>query len=271
MKNKSNISPKKSHSQKIQSKSLRRVTTSATRDTTGEIRLNKFLAEAGVASRRKADELIVTGQVKINNNVVHELGVKVNPSNDIITVRNKPVFIEPKLVYILLNKPKDCITTASDEKGRTTVLDLVTTHYRIFPVGRLDRNTTGALLLTNDGELAYKLTHPKFGVLKTYHVQLGQSFKNIHLKKITSGMLIGDDYTAPCEAVILDPPSKKNLLVRLHEGKNRQIRRMFEDIGYDIEKLERTDYAGITTQGLKRGEWRYLHENEVKHLKKITL
>ena len=199
------------------------------------------------------------------------MGSKVDIARDIVTVQNKPVFIEAKLIYILLNKPKDCITTSSDEKGRTTVLNLIPKIHRVFSVGRLDRNTTGALLLTNDGDLAFRLTHPKFGVYKTYHVQVGQTIKIHQIKKLTSGMELGDDIeTAPCEALILDPPVNKNILVRLHEGKNRQIRRMFEALGFDVVKLDRTDYAGITTEGLKRGDWRYLHEHEVKYLKKLA-
>lgn len=260
--------PPDKHNQKTITR--QRLVTSATRISEGLIRLNKFIAETGVASRRKADELISSGKVKVNNRVVTELGIKINVAVDNVRVNDEPVYLEPKLIYILVNKPKDCITTVKDEKGRTTVLDLVPDVHRVFPIGRLDRHTTGALLLTNDGELAYRLMHPKFGVIKTYSVEIDQSLRRHHLIKLLGGMDIDEERTAPCEALILDPPARRKILIRLHEGKNRQVRRMFEALGYHVTKLDRVDYAGLTTQGLKRGEWRYLHEQEVRHLKKLV-
>ncbi len=248
-----------------------RLVTPAIRESEELIRLNKFLAEAGVASRRAADQLIAEGAVKVNGRIVRELGVKVRPGKDTVALRNKPLFIEAKLVYILLNKPKDCITTASDERGRHTVLELLPPAPRVFPVGRLDRNTTGALLLTNDGQLAHRLMHPSFGALKTYDAQIEPGLKRTDLAKLTGGMALGDEEDAsPCEAAILNPPENTRVLIRLHEGKNRQVRRMFEKLGYGVRRLDRVEYAGLSTEGIRRGEWRYLHEAEVRRLKKLV-
>ena len=234
------------------------------------MRLNKFLAEAGVASRRGSDAIIVEGVVMVNGKVVTDLGSKVDPTRDVVTVRGRQVHVEAQLVYVLLNKPKDCITTSSDESGRTTVMDLVPMHNRIYPVGRLDRNTTGVILLTNDGDLAYRLTHPKFQVPKIYVATIDKQMHREHLQVLRGGVRLDDGTTAPCEAEILDPPRNTVIALRLREGRNRQVRRMFEALEYDIRKLERVDYAGLTAEGLKRGAWRPLEEHEVKYLKKLT-
>lgn len=234
------------------------------------VRLNKYLAMCGVASRRKADELIQQGRVAVNGEVVTQLGVKINPQKDKVTVDGKPVKPEEKLVYIVLNKPKDCITTVKDEKGRRTVLDLVKVKQRIFPVGRLDRNTTGVLLLTNDGELAYRLMHPKYKVEKAYKVEIDKPIKPEDLEKLRRGIMLDGRMTEACDVYILPNSDKKEIGITIHEGRYRQIRRMFERLGYKVRKLHRVSFGGITVSGMKRGEWRYLTEKEIKKLKRLV-
>lgn len=234
------------------------------------IRLNKYLAMCGVASRRKADELIQQGRVEVNGKVVTQLGLKINPQKDKVTVDGKPAKPEEKLVYIVINKPKDCITTIRDEKGRRTVLDLVKVKQRIFPVGRLDRNTTGVLLLTNDGELAYRLMHPKYKVEKAYKVEIDKPIKPEDIEKLKHGIMLDGRKTEACDVYILPNSDRKEIGITIHEGRYRQIRRMFERLGYKVKKLHRVSFGGITVSGMKRGEWRYLTKNEVKRLKKIT-
>ncbi|MCZ7557999.1 MAG: pseudouridine synthase [Bacteroidia bacterium] len=236
----------------------------------GEIRLNKFLAEAGVMSRRKADELIRSGVVRVNGTVVTELGVKVDASKDNVSVRGTPVYIQTQLVYILLNKPKDCITTTDDEKGRRTVMELVPPEPRVFPVGRLDRNTTGAILLTNDGELANQLTHPSFHAPKTYLAEVEQKMQPGDVDRLRRGVRLDDGMTAPCEVELLDPPANNHLGIVLHEGRNRQVRRMLETLGYTVKKLDRIAFGNLTLEGLRRGAWRYLETDEVRALKKLV-
>jgi pseudouridine synthase len=246
----------------------RRVT-GALREETTEMRLNKFLALAGVAARRKADELIESGVVRVNGKIITTLGVRVNPTKDEVSVQGTPVHIENRLVYILLNKPKDCITTTSDEKDRATVLELVPEFPRVYPVGRLDRNTTGVLLLTNDGDLAYKLMHPKFSVPRVYVAFLKSKIRNADVVRLQEGVDIGEgEMTSPCQVDILNIPENTTVGLVLREGKNHEVRRMFEAIDNEVLKLERVEYAGFTTAGLKRGGWRYLAENEVEKLKK---
>ena len=234
------------------------------------MRLNRFLAEAGVAARRKADEMIVAGLVQVNGKKVTQLGMQIDPVHDEVRVNGAPVYIDNQLVYIVLNKPKDCITTTDDELGRNTVLDLVPHHSRLYPVGRLDRNTTGVILLTNDGDLAFRLTHPKFHAPKIYKVELHQAIKSQELAVLRRGIRLDDGMTAPCEAELLDPPRNLTVGIVLHEGRNRQVRRMFEAIGHDVKKLERLEFAGLTASGLKRGGWRYLDEHEIGRLRKIA-
>ncbi len=234
------------------------------------IRLNKYLAMCGVASRRKADELIQQGRVEVNGKVVTQLGLKINPQKDKVTVDGKLVKPEEKLVYIVINKPKDCITTVRDEKGRRTVLDLVKVKQRIFPVGRLDRNTTGVLLLTNDGELAYRLMHPKYKVEEAYKVEIDKPIKPEDIEKLKSGIMLDGRKTEACDVYILPNSDRKEIGITIHEGRYRQIRRMFERLGYKVRKLHRVSFGGITVSGMKRGEWRYLTESEIKRLKKLT-
>jgi 23S rRNA pseudouridine2605 synthase len=234
------------------------------------MRLNKFIAEAGVAARRKADGLIESGVVRVNGKVVTELGAKVHPDRDEISVRGTPVYIQSQLYYILLNKPKDCITTTDDESGRRTVMDLIPAVHHVYPVGRLDRNTTGALLLTNDGDLANKLMHPRFDAPKNYIVEVEQRVKSQHIRDLRHGIKLDDGMTSPCEAEILDSPRNTIIGITLHEGRNRQVRRMFETLGYSVRKLDRISYAGLSLARLKRGAWRYLDENEVRALKNLV-
>ena len=231
------------------------------------IRLNKFLSLAGVASRRKADDLIISGVVTVNGKRVTELGSKVNPSTERVFVSGKQVVLFDKHLYIILNKPKDCITTTKDEKGRRTVLDLVRVKERVYPVGRLDRNTTGALILTNDGELANRLMHPRYEVKKAYEVELDRELSAESLKALRTGVSIAGQRTSPAEVYVLPRTSRRRVGIIIHEGKNRQVRRMFEACGYDVKKLHRVSDGPITIEGLARGEWRFLSKREVAALK----
>jgi 23S rRNA pseudouridine2605 synthase len=234
------------------------------------IRLNKFLALAGIGSRRSNDELILSGDVKVNGKVVQELGVKVNPHRDSVTVRGNQVFVEQKLHYLILNKPKDTITTVKDERGRTTVMDLVKVRERVYPIGRLDRNTTGVLLLTNDGELANALTHPRREVERIYHVRLERGLLDGDVKKLMQGVRLEDGVAKASYIEMLKKSKRRELFLSLLEGRNREVRRMFEVLGYDVKKLDRISFAGITTTGLSRGKWRKLQHKEVEHLKKVS-
>jgi 23S rRNA pseudouridine2605 synthase len=231
------------------------------------LRLNRFLAMGGIASRRKCDEIIASGLVKINGKVVKELGIKVS-SKDKVTVNGKIVHIREKKVYIVLNKPNDYITTAKDEKGRKTVLDLVKINERIFPIGRLDRKTVGVLLLTNDGELANKLMHPKYLIEKEYKVKLNKSINKNDMKKVVSGINLEDGSASASEIYL--GMNESEVFVTVHEGRNHLVRRMFEKLGYSVEKLERIRYASIISHGLNRGDWRNLKSSEVLTLKELV-
>ncbi len=230
------------------------------------VRLNKYIAEGGIASRRKADEIIAAGKVKINGKTVKELGTKVRP-DDLVTIDGDPVSPVQKNIYILLNKPKDTITTASDDMGRKTVLDIVRKNMRLFPVGRLDRNTTGAILITNDGELAHRLTHPRYEIERIYNVGLNKELKLEDAKNISKGVKLEDGMTGPCE-VLIYPDDKRKAMLILREGKNREVRRIFEILGYEVKKLDRKEFAGISTSGLKRGAYRHLERKEILTLRK---
>jgi 23S rRNA pseudouridine2605 synthase len=224
---------------------------------------------AGISSRRAADELITNGEVTVNGAVVTELGVKVNPDTDIVMLNGSRISVAQRLVYVLLHKPKDVITTASDERDRRTVLDLVNVRERIYPVGRLDRNTTGVLLLTNDGMLANMLMHPSSEVTKTYHVSLDKGLDVVHADKLSQGVYLEDGKTAPTEIHIIPGTKNREIVIHMHEGRNRQVRRMFESLGYEVERLHRTHYAGLTVSGIGRGGWRFLTEKEIQHLKSL--
>jgi 23S rRNA pseudouridine2605 synthase len=230
----------------------------------GKIRLNKYIANAGICSRREADDLIKSGVIKVNGKVVDELGFRVSPS-DKIQYGDQTLSKEVKR-YLLLNKPKDYITTATDPDGRKTVMELVKSmcKERLYPVGRLDRNTTGLLLMTNDGELAKKLTHPSHQVKKIYQVTLDKNLKALDLKKISEGLTLEDGLAEVDEvAYVGEGNDKSEIGIALHSGKNRIVRRIFEHLGYEVVKLDRTYFAGLTKKDLPRGKSRLLTEKEL--------
>ena len=232
------------------------------------MRLNRFLANAGICSRREADEYITAGVITVNGKVVDELGAKVLPA-DHVMFHNQPVRSERK-IYILLNKPKDCITTAEDTHDRTTVLDIVKNacSERIYPVGRLDRNTTGVLLLTNDGDLAVRLTHPKFDKKKIYHVVLDRPIETADFEKILAGVQLDDDLFIAADALeYIKEDDNKQLGIEIHSGQNRVVRRIFEKLGYKIVRLDRVYFAGLTKKNIPRGKYRFLNEREINMLK----
>ena len=234
-----------------------------------EIRLQKYLAECGVASRRKCEEYILQGDVQVNNKVVTELGTKVNPKIDIVKFKNKEVKIEEKHIYILINKPIGYVTTVSDQFDRDTVLDLVKVKERIVPVGRLDMYTSGALILTNDGDFVFKVTHPKHEITKTYTVTLKGIIQANEIEQLQKGVKIDDYITKPAKVKILKTDLEKDISrieITIHEGKNRQVRKMCEAIGKKVLALQRSKIGNIGVKDLKIGEWRYLKKEEIKGL-----
>lgn len=240
------------------------------KDENGEIRLNRYIAQSGICSRREADELIALGEVKVNGKAVTELGTKVT-KNDIIVVNDELIKNE-RLVYLVLNKPKGFITSLDDPEGRETVMELVkrACKERIYPVGRLDRNTTGILLFTNDGDLAKKLTHPSHQVRKIYHVVLDKPLTGNDMQQITEGVMLDDGLAkADVIAYVGTGNDKKEIGIELHSGKNRIVRRIFEHLGYSVVKLDRVSFAGITKKDLPRGRWRFLEDREISFLKMV--
>ena len=236
-------------------------------DPNEQIRLNKYMSNAGICSRREADEFIQQGLVKVNGQVVTELGTKITHS-DVVEYDEKVVTLQSKC-YILLNKPKDCVTTSDDPHGRTTVMDLVkgACNERIYPVGRLDRNTTGVLLLTNDGDLASKLTHPKFVKKKIYHEWCDRDISEEDTQRIADGIEL-DDGPIHADAISYATETDRNQAgIEIHSGRNRIVRRIFESLGYHVTKLDRVYFAGLTKKNLPRGRWRYLTQEEVNYLK----
>lgn len=236
-------------------------------DPTVPVRLNKYLANAGICSRREADEFIQAGVVSVNGQVVTELGTKVLRTDD-IRIHDQKVSMEKK-VYVLLNKPKDCVTTSDDPQQRKTVMDLVKNACpeRIYPVGRLDRNTTGVLLLTNDGDLASKLTHPKFLKKKIYHVFLDKKVTAHDMQQIATGITLEDGEVHADAIEYASATDKSQVGIEIHSGKNRIVRRIFESLGYRVVKLDRVLFAGLTKKNLRRGDWRFLTEKEVDMLR----
>ncbi|HZG14732.1 MAG TPA: pseudouridine synthase [Candidatus Bathyarchaeia archaeon] len=235
-------------------------------------RLQKILAQAGVASRRKCEELITQGRVKVNGTVSTELGTKVDPQNDIILVDDKPIHIE-KLIYLLLHKPTGVITSLHDPQGRRVVTDLLTDiQERVYPVGRLDYDTSGLLLLTNDGELANRIAHPSFEIDKVYRAWVKGIPSKESVKKLATGIRLEDGMTSPGEARIIEQEAQRTLLeITIHEGRNRQVRRMCDAIGHPVLKLERIRLGFLTLAGVKVGEYRHLTKEEVERLKREVI
>lgn len=236
----------------------------------GLIRLNRYIANSGICSRRKADELIAAGVVSVNGVAISELGHKIDPAKDEVRY-NGELLKREKKTYVLLNKPKDYITTTDDPQERRTVMQLVekASRERIYPVGRLDRNTTGLLLMTNDGDLAEKLSHPRNGITKIYHVELNKSLSQGDFNKIQFGLELEDGLIKPDNVSYVTGGSKREVGIQIHSGKNRIVRRIFEHLGYEVVKLDRVVYGNLTKKDLPRGRWRYLEEHEliqIKHL-----
>jgi len=230
------------------------------------MRLNRYLAHAGICSRRQADDYIKAGLVTVNGAVITEMGVKIKQTDDIRY--NGERLASEKKIYILLNKPKGYVTSNDDELGRKTILELVQEAgpERVYPVGRLDRNTTGVILLTNDGDMAAKLTHPKYNKKKIYHVVLDKNLKTADLKTITEGITLEDGVIQPDAISIVGPDKKNEVGIEIHSGKNRIVRRIFEQLGYEIVRLDRVYFAGLTKKNLARGKWRFLNEKEINML-----
>lgn len=230
--------------------------------------LNKFIAHSGVCARREAAELVKDGKVTVNGDLVLEPGYKVS-ADDKIMVKGKKIFLQRNLVYVLLNKPKDYLTTLKDPEGRKTVMDLIkeATPERIYPVGRLDRNTTGVLLLTNDGELAQKLTHPSFGIRKIYEVRLDKPLTKKDFETILEGVELEDGMIQADSLAYADSKDKTIIGIEIHSGRNRIVRRLFEHLGYDVRNLDRVMFANLTKKNIERGKWRFLKEKEVRLLK----
>lgn len=236
------------------------------------IRLNKFLSQAGIASRREADRMIAEGRVKVNARVVYELGIKVDAARDRVEVNGRKVKREIDLIYVLLNKPPGYLVTLKDPFGRPTVKDLMPLlKKRVFPVGRLDYESQGALLLTNDGELAHRLAHPKYKVLKTYLVKVSGDPQEAALAKLAKGVFIEGKRTAPAKISRLTQRSGQGLLkIEIHEGRKREIRKMCEAVGHPVIELKRTSFAGLQLESLRPGQWRFLKASEVQKLKKLV-
>lgn len=235
------------------------------------MRLQKFMAQCGIASRRKSEEIIANKRVKVNGTIVTELGYKIDPLHDVVKVDGKRIKHREKNIYIIMNKPKGYVTTVSDEYSRKTVLDLVKdVKERVYPIGRLDYDTSGLLLLTNDGELAYKLIHPKFEVVKTYIATVKGKPTEEELEKFRNGLEIDRYITSDAEIEILSNTNDKSVVkIQIHEGKNRQIRKMCDKIGHPVTSLKRIAIGELELGTLKKGCWRFLRENEIEYLKRI--
>ena len=232
-----------------------------------QVRLNKYIASSGICSRREADGLIRAGLVSVNGKIVTEMGVKVTPNDDVRY--NGERLGKERKVYLLLNKPKDYVTTVEDPHAKKTVMELVhkACKERIYPVGRLDRQTTGLLLFTNDGELTRRLTHPGFNKKKIYHVYLDRNLSQPDLQKVSDGMELEDGFIRADAISYIDPGKKNEVGIEIHSGRNRIIRRIFEKLGYKVTKLDRVYYAGLTKKNLPRGRWRFLTNKEIRMLK----
>lgn len=239
-----------------------------------EERLQKYMARCGVASRRKCEEIILSGEVRINDNIVSELGVKINPEKDTVTYKGNIIKPEEKKLYIMLNKPEGYITSVKDEKGRKTILDLVKVEERIYPIGRLDYDSSGLILLTNDGDIYNKIIHPRVNIGKKYIATCRGEFSKEEIKRFESGIDIGGYITAEAKMTLLDIEKKNNLVnsvveIIIHEGKNRQIRRMCEALGHEVLSLKRVEVGSIKLGYLKKGQWRNLTDEELKYINSL--
>ena len=234
-----------------------------------EERLQKYIARCGIASRRKAEEIILQGNVKVNGIIVKELGSKISPEKDVVTVYNKRIQEKEEHIYIKLYKPEGYITTVKDQFNRKTVLDLVNIKERIYPIGRLDYDTSGLLLLTDDGDLANKLMHPKYRIFKTYEADIKGSISEDSINILKNGILIDGYKTAPAKVKLINRSQKNtSVQISIHEGKNRQVRKMFEKIGHRVIKLKRISFGNINLGELSEGQWKYLTDDEIKYLKR---
>ena len=232
-------------------------------------RINKFISSNGILSRRKADEFVLQGRITINGITISEPGFKVNPDTDKIRIDGELIKISNKKVYILLNKPLRTICSVSDEKHRMTVLDLIKIPEKIFPIGRLDYETSGLLLLTNDGEFANQMMHPAFNIYKTYSVKISKPLEEKHKIKLTTGIMIDGIKTEPCKIRFDHPKDKQKITISIHEGRNKQVRKMFEKFGYHVRSLHRIEYGNLNLGTLKAGKWRFLNSKEIESLKKL--
>ena len=236
------------------------------------MRLNKFLAKAGMLARRKCDQYVYSGMVFVNGKKIDNPGYKIDEKKDEVFLNNKRIVLREKYKYIILNKPKGCVTTLKDEKGRKKIIDYINVKERLFPIGRLDINTTGVLLLTNDGEIAYRLSHPRYQIDKIYNVVLDKQISEKCIEKLRKGVVIGKDEVVSGDAKIIKNKHKKYMvIIKIHTGKKRQIKRMFSALGYNVLELERIEFAGIKKDGLKPGSWRNLTKEEVESLKKLVV
>ena len=237
-----------------------------------EERLQKYIARCGVASRRKAEELILNGDVKVNGLIIKELGSKINPEKDAVTVYDKKIYEKDEHIYIKLYKPEGYVTTVKDQFNRKTVLDLINIKERIYPIGRLDYNTSGLLLLTDDGDLANRLMHPKYHIYKTYEADIRGSISRDSINKLKSGVIIDGYKTAPAKVKLLNQKETRqnisSVQISIYEGKNRQVRKMFEAVGHNVIKLKRISFGEINLVDLKSGQWKYLTDDEIKFLKR---
>lgn len=233
------------------------------------MRLNRYLSRCGLGARRKCELLIRSGRVAINGQLVTALGQTVDETHDVVTVDGQKVSPISDRLYILLHKPAGYITTVNDERGRRTVMSLIPSAYHVFPVGRLDKDTTGVLLLTNDGQLAYQLTHPKFNIDKIYRVELDAAITEAHVQQLQAGVMLEEGMTSPCQ-VQVSPRNRRRLTIAIHEGWKRQIRRMLASLGYHVVRLAREQFATLTVRGLAPGQWRLLTDREITRLKRIV-
>ena len=234
-----------------------------------DVRINKFISSNGILSRRKADEFVLQGRITVNRITITEPGFKIDPEKDLISIDGEPVKISGKKVYIILHKPLRTISSASDEKRRMTVVDLIKIPERIFPVGRLDYDTSGLLLLTNDGEFANQLMHPKYKIFKSYFVTISRQLEEKHKIKLMEGVIIDRKKTEPCTIKFPNLKDKQSIIISVREGRNRQIRKMLEKFGYFIRSLHRIEYGNLKLENLQPGKWRHLTAKEIEDFKKL--